>query len=182
MRTAPVGLGLLALGAILAGCANAAKQRARDREPLLRPPDRTLAQQLIDAEYVVAGTLIKVKDANVYESVGGGLLQLFGFGSEEPEAYQGKLLVDSTLIRGQPRTLRFMFFAPKGNRIPMAGTTAIWVLHRRVTWRRAECYGYRSGPNCPYDLLLALDSDDDVQPLGEWPRVRDILRTLRLIR
>ena len=32
---------------------------------------------------------------------------------------------------------------------------------------------------CPYDIGLALDSDDDVRPLAEWPRLRAVLGTLR---
>ena len=109
-------------------------------------------------------------------------LGLFGNKTVAPLAYTATIRVDSTLL-GQPRgTLWVTFFAPRGARTPAAGTSAIWVLHRRALWRLQRCaeqQGFTSTA-CPYDIGLALDSDDDVRPVDEWPRIRAILRALRL--
>jgi hypothetical protein len=145
-------------------------------------PDRLLGENLIDADRVVAGRLEDVDEAVEYERLGGLFLGLFGDKVVAPLAYTALIRVDSTLL-GHPRgTLGVTFFAPRGARTPAAGTTAIWVLHRRVLWRLKRCseqLGFTSTA-CPYDIGLALDSDDDVRPLDEWLRIRGILRTLRL--
>ena len=163
-------------------CGPAARQAARDRLPLVPQPDRLLGENLIEADRVVAGRLDDVEEAVEYERLGGLFLGLFGNKTVAPLAYTATIRVDSTLL-GQPRgTLWVTLFAPRGARTPAAGTSAIWVLHRRALWRLQRCaeqQGFTSTA-CPYDIGLALDSDDDVRPVGEWPRLRAILRALRL--
>src|SRR5207244_1931998 len=74
------------------------------------------------------------------------------------------------------------FFAPRGAPVPQAGDAAIWVLRRRPLWRLQRCSEQQSltSAACPYDIGLTLDSDDDIRPIAEWPRLRAVLRTLRL--
>jgi hypothetical protein len=174
--------GLVALGIALAGCAGGARRAARDRLVLVPPPDQVLGENLVDADHVVAGQLVDVDEAPEYERLGRLVLGLFGHKAVVSLAYNARIRVDSTLL-GRPRgALWITFFAPPGARIPGKGETAIWVLHRRVLWRLKRCseqQGFTS-TGCPYDLGLALDSDDDVHPLDDWSRIRDILRTLGL--
>ena len=181
-RATRLGASLAALGIALAACAGTAKQVARDRLSLVPARDRVLGENLIDAEHVVAGRLVAVDEAFEYERLGGLILGLFGNKAVVPLAYNAQVRVDSTLL-GRPRgALSITFFAPRGARIPAKGEAAIWVLHRRVLWRLNRCseqQGFTS-TGCPYDIGLALDSDDDVRPLDEWPRIRDVLRTLGL--
>ncbi len=171
-RTTRLGAGLVALGIALAACAGAAKRVARDRLSLVPARDRILGENLIDAEHVVAGRLVDLDEAFEYERLGGLLLGLFGNKAVVPLAYNAEVRVDSTLLGHERGTLSITFFAPRGARIPAQGETAIWVLHRRVLWRLQRCseqQGFTS-TGCPYDIGLALDSDDDVRPPGPGAR------------
>jgi hypothetical protein len=178
---ARLGAGLVALSIAVAACGGAARQAARDRLPLVPQRDRVLGENLLDAEQVVAGQLVALDEALEYERLGGLVLGLFGSQAVVPLAYNARIRVDSTLLGPVRKDLWITFFAPRGAPIPGPGQTAIWVLHRRVLWRLARCseqQGFTSTA-CPYDIGLALDSDDDVRPLDDWPRIRDLLRTLR---
>jgi len=94
-----------------------------------------------------------------------------------PEAYEAKIAVDSVLVGGgQPKRLWVTFFAPHGNRIPAIGASAIWIAHQRQLWRFAQASLYGT----PYDIGLALDSDDDIRPVGEWPLLRAVALKLQL--
>ena len=77
---------------------------------------------------------------------------------------------------GTPKRLYVTFFAPRGNRIPTVGESAIWIAHRRQLWRLAQSAQYGT----PYDIGLALDSDDDIRPVGEWPWLRAVAQKLQL--
>jgi len=68
------------------------------------------------------------------------------------------------------------FFAPRGNRLPTVGEDAIWIAHRRQLWRLAQSAQYGT----PYDIGLALDSDYDIRPVGEWPWLRAVAQKLQL--
>src|SRR2546427_11996954 len=83
----------------------------------------------------------------------------------------------TTLFRSKgdrPKHLYVVFFAPPGNRIPQVGMTALWIAHRRQLWRLAQKNQY----GVPFDVGLAFDSDDDVRPLTDWPRLAAIAHTL----
>ena len=177
------GLVVLGLACGAGGaCVPAARQAARGRLQLVPQPDRLLGENLIDAERVVAGRLADVDEAVEYERLGGLFVGLFGDTAVAPLAYTARIQVDSTLLGRPSGTLWVTFFAPRGVRTPVAGTTAIWVLHRRVLWRLKRCAEQQSFTStaCPYDIGLALDSDDDIRPSDEWLRIRAILRALRL--
>ncbi len=94
-----------------------------------------------------------------------------------PDAYEAKIAVDSVLVGGgQPKRLYITFFAPHGNRIPTVGEDAIWIAHQRQLWRFAQATVY----GAPYDIGLALDSDDDIRPVGEWSLLRTVALKLQL--
>jgi len=136
-----------------------------------------LGERLIDAQYVVAGKLDKVERADLYEPRGGWLMRALLHEAGAPEAYEAKIAVDSVLVGGgQPKRLYIVFFAPKGNRIPEVGQNAIWIAHRRELWRLAQASQYGT----PSDVGLALDSDDDVRPVDEWPALRAVAQQLQL--
>jgi hypothetical protein len=167
---------------ILAGCAAARRQAVRDRLPRVPEPDRPLASSLSDADLIVAGQLVAVEEADAYEPFGGFTFGPPGAKVVVPMAYNGELRVDSTLYGAARGTLRITFFAPRGTRGPGTGTTAVWVLHRRTLWRLRQCRERQAltSTACPYDLGWALDSDEDIRRLEEWPRLRSILETLGL--
>ncbi len=166
---------LAALVGLLAACATATASNRRARLTALpAPSDRIIGERLVDAHYVVAGRLVQVERAWVYEPLGGWLMRAL-FHDGAPEAYEAKIQVDSVLLGGgQPKRLYVMFFAPKGNHIPPVGSDAIWIAHERQLWRLSQ----RSMYGAPYDIGLALDSDDDIRPVAEWSRLADIARRL----
>jgi hypothetical protein len=173
----------LALAILVGGCAHAAGDTAVTRLQLVPEADRPLGEILLHADRVVAGRLLTVERAERYEPI--GQFNFGGTGSEHggtPQAYDGKLQVDSTLVGSVGRTVSFTFFAPKGAPIPRPDTTAIWVLHRRTLLLRQRCSEIQSmtSATCPYDVGLALDSDVDVRPLTDWPRLVALARTLGL--
>ena len=181
-----MGLGratwVAALAAAVVGCGAAAKSAARGRVALVPEPERPLAQRLIDADRVVAGQLLEVEEALEYEPLGSIRLGLGGAKAVVPLAYNAKIRVDSTLWGGSGATVWFTFFAPQGAGIPQPGRHAVWVLHRRALWRLKQCSEQQSltSAACPYDVGLALDSDDDIRPPEEWARLRTLARTLGL--
>jgi hypothetical protein len=164
----------ITIAALLTACASSSQWR--DRLPLLPAPgDRTIGERLVDAHYVVAGTLMHVERVQMYEARGGLLMRMLLQDAGPPEAYEAKIQVDSVLKGGgQPERLYVMFFAPRGNRIPPVGSSAIWIAHQRQLWRLAQSTLYGT----PYDIGLALDSDDDVRAITEWPRLVEIARRL----
>jgi hypothetical protein len=172
---------IVALVIAILGCAGSSTRAARERLALVPAPDRPLGERLIDADRVVAGRLLRVEKASEYEPLGSIVFGLFGAKVVVPSAYNAELRVDSTLLGKARPTLWITFFAARGARIPQPGDTAIWVLHRRVLWRLQQCGERQSltSTACPYDIGLALDSDDDVRPVAEWPRLRAVLGTLR---
>jgi hypothetical protein len=163
----------LLFAATLVACGGTAV--SRERLVLLpEKSDRVLGELLLDAHAVVAGTLVKVEDAWVYEPLGGWLMGMLT-GAASPNAYEATIAVDSVLKGGQPKRLYVVFFAPPGNRIPKVGMRALWVAHQRQLWRFAQ----KSQYGVPFDVGLAFDSDDDIRPLADWPRLAAIARTLQ---
>ncbi len=173
---------VVAIGLALAGCGAAKHSAARDRVALVPEPERPLAQRLVDADRVVAGELLEVQEALEYEPLGSIRLGLGGTKAVVPLAYNAKLRVDSTLWGRSGATVWFTFFAPQGAGIPQPGRKAIWLLHRRALWRLKQCSEQQSltSAACPYDVGLAVDSDDDIRPPDEWPGLRALARTLGL--
>lgn len=175
---------LLVLGAaLLAACPAATTTPAPDpRLAAVPEADRQLAESLLDAEQVVAGRLVSVAEAEEYERPGAFVFGVQGSKAVAALAYNGVLHVDSTLLGRPVVTLPITFFAAPKAAIPKQDTTAIWVLHRRVLWRLKECAERQSVTStaCPSDQGLALDSNDDVRPLTDWPRLRSIIGALGL--
>ena len=165
--------------AVLAACATTSRQISPDRLAALPESDRELAESLLDAEQVVAGRLVQVAEAPEYERLGQLVFGAGGTKATAALAYTGEIRVDSTLVGRPERALHITFFAPRGTAIPRQDTTAIWILHRRVLWRLRECAERQSVTStaCPSDNGLALDSDSDVRPLAEWPRLRSLVGT-----
>jgi hypothetical protein len=165
------------LAGLLVACASTSDSRNRLPVVLPAPGDRIIGERLVDAQYVVAGRLVHVQRMNRYERLGGWLARLLAHDEGPPEAYEAKIQVDSILKGGgQPKRLYVTFFAPRGNRIPPVGLSAIWITHRRELWRLAEASMYGT----PYDIGLALDSDDDIRPPGDWPWLREVAQKLQL--
>lgn len=162
------------IAGLLTACASSSAWR--ERLPLLHAPsDRIIGEQLIDAHYVVAGTLVHVERAHEYEPLGGWLMRALRRDQGPPRAYEAKIEVDSVLKGGgRPTRLYVTFFAPEGNQVPTVGANAIWIAHRRQLWRLAQASMY----GAPYDIGLALDSDADIRPMSEWPRLLEIARKL----
>ncbi len=175
---------VLVLGVtLLAACPAATTTPAPDRRLAAVPEaDRELAESLLDAEQVVAGRLVSVAEAEEYERPGSFVFGVQGSKAVAANAYNGVLHVDSTRLGRTARTLQITFFAAPKAAIPKQDTTAIWVLHRRVLWRLKECAERQSVTStaCPSDQGLALDSNDDVRPLADWPRLQSIIGTLGL--
>ena len=174
---------LVAGVALLAACPGpTTKPIPADRLAAVPEADRELAESLFTAEQVVAGRLVQVAEAQEYERPG---QLVFGGGGTKATvalAYSGEIRVDSTLVGRADRMLHVTFFAPRGAAIPRQDTTAIWILHRRVLWRLRECAERQSVTStaCPSDNGLALDSNSDVLPLADWPRLQALVGTLGL--
>ena len=173
---------LLALIVVALGCASSGPDTAARLE-VVPEADRPLGAALLDADRVVAGRLMTVARAPEYEPI--GVFNFAGPGAQRGGAafaYDATLRVDSTLFGGQSPTVAFTFFAPKDAPIPHPDSSAIWVLHRRTLWLLRRCSEIQSltSAACPYDVGLALDSDADVRPLAEWPRLEALARTLGL--
>ncbi len=168
--------------ALVAACATATKQISPDRLSALPESDRELAESLFDAEQVVAGRLVQVAEAQEYERPGQLVFGAGGTKATAALAYSGEIRVDSTLVGRSGRTVPITFFAPRGAAIPRQDTTAIWILHRRVLWRLKECAERQSVTStaCPSDNGLALDSNSDIRPLAEWPRLQALIGVLGL--
>jgi hypothetical protein len=173
----------LALGAAFgAACATATRQPPTDALASVPAPDRQLAESLIDAEQVVAGRLMQVAEAEEYERPGELVFGVGGAKAPAARAFRGEIRVDSTLLGPAARMLHITFFAARGAAIPRQDTTAVWVLHRRTLWRLKECAERQAvtSTGCNADQGLALDSDSDVRPLGDWPHLRSLVATLGL--
>jgi hypothetical protein len=170
--------------ALVAACATATQQISPDRLAALPQSDRELAESLFDAEQVVAGRLVQVAEAPEYERPGQLVFGAAGTKATAALAYSGQIRVDSTLVGRGDHMLHVTFFAPRGTPVPRQDTTAIWILHRRVLWRLKECAERQSVTStaCPSDSGLALDSDADVRPLAEWPRLQSLVGALGLER
>jgi len=165
------------LAGLLAACAASSTEWQERLTVLPAPGDRLIGERLIDAQYVVAGRLEHVERADLYEPHGGWLMRMLFHDQGAPEAYEAKIQVDSVLKGGgAPKRLYVTFFAPRGNRLPTVGEDAIWIAHRRQLWRLAQSAQYGT----PYDIGLALDSDDDIRPVGEWPWLRAVAQKLQL--
>jgi hypothetical protein len=172
---------LVASVALLAACPGATtKPIPADRLAAVPEGDRELAESLYDAEQIVAGRLVSVSEAVEYERPGQLVFGVQGSKAVAALAYKGVVRVDSTLLGPAARTLEIFFFAAPKAAIPKEDTTAIWVLHRRVLWRLQECAERQSVTStaCPSDPGLALDSNDDVRPLAEWPHLRSLVDAL----
>src|SRR5205085_2206233 len=139
--------------------------------------DRELAESLFDAEQVVAGRLVQIAEAQEYERPGQLVFGAGGTKATAALAYSAEIRVDSTLVGRSGPTVPITFFAPRGAAIPRQDTTAIWILHRRVLWHLKECAERQSVTStaCPSDNGLALDSNSDIRPLAEWPRLRALV-------
>ena len=176
--------GVLAGVALVAACATATQQLSPDRLSALPESDRELAESLFDAEQVVAGRLVQIAEALEYERPGQLVFGAAGAKATAALAYSGEIRVDSTLMGRADRMLRVTFFAPRGAAIPRQDTTAIWILHRRVLWRLKECAERQSVTStaCGSDNGLALDSNSDIRPLAEWPRLQSLIGALGLDR
>ena len=173
---------LLALTVAALACASSGPDRTA-RLAVVPEADRPLGAALLDAERVVAGRLMTVARAPEYEPL--GVFNFSGPGAQQGGAalaYAATLRVDSTLFGGQGPSVGFTFFAPKNAPIPHPDSSAIWVLHRRTLWLLRRCSEIQSltSAACPYDVGLALDSDADVRPLADWPRLAALARTLGL--
>src|SRR5438552_18932914 len=96
---------LVALAGLLVACAGGSSQWQRERLTALpKAGDRILGERLIDAQYVVAGRIVDVERAILYEQRGGGVMRALLHDDGPPEAYDAEIAVDAVLGGGGTRT------------------------------------------------------------------------------
>src|SRR2546421_742174 len=75
-----------------------------------------------------------------------------------------------------------MFFRLGPGLHPALGDSAVWVLHRDAVYPYLVCAqrAALTSTGCVSEPSFILESDDDVLPLSEWPRVQRLLQALNL--
>jgi len=99
----------------------------------------------------VYGTLVRIEENDDYQQGCRLFCRLMG-GQEGPRAYEA-VVVDTI-----EKKHRFMFFAPKGNRIPVLGTVAHWHLHPMNVKNFSKANAYL----VPEEFTWVLTSDEDI--------------------
>lgn len=135
------------------------------------PPvnDSVLVRWLEEATLAGTGTLTGAWHADQYEPL--------GFMQHYREAYIGRIEFDS-LVKGSKRKAEVVYFAPKGNGIPVPGQYAFWIIRFRSVLPLKLCSEHGLGEyGCRAlgDYRYALDSDSDVLPAGVLDRARRLL-------
>src|SRR2546422_4156222 len=105
---------LVALAGLLAACAGGSSQWQRERLTALpKPGDRILGERLIDAHYVVAGRIVDVERAILYEQRGGWLMRALFHDEGTPEAYEAKIDRKSTRLNSSHGYISYAVFCLK---------------------------------------------------------------------
>ena len=84
------------------------------------------------------------------------------------------------LKKAHPQALMFFRLGPGPH--PAPGDSAVWVLHRDAVFPYLVCAqrAALTTTGCVSEPSFILESDDDMLPLSEWPRVQRLLQALNL--
>jgi hypothetical protein len=159
---------------VLSACA-VSHRTAVDRVPLTPPSDHILAGRLATADVVVAGVLTTAQRDIRYEAPCGIIAHIMRR-CDETEAFDARIRA----LDGHEWTLMFFRLGPGPH--PAPGDSAVWVLHRDAVYPYLVCAqrAALTSMGCVSEPSFILESDDDMLPLSEWPRVQRLLQTLNL--
>jgi len=159
---------------VLAACA-VSHRTALDRVPLTAPSDHILAGRLATADVVVAGVLTRAQRDIRYEAPCGIIAHIMRR-CDDTEAFDARIRA----FDGHEWTLMFFRLGPGPH--PAPGDSAVWVLHRDAVFPYLVCAqrAALTSTGCVSEPSFILESDDDMLPLSEWPRVQRLLQTLNL--
>jgi len=169
-------LGAAASVLLLALSACAVSHRAAlDRVPLTAPSDHVLAGRLATADVVVAGVLTRAQRDIRYEAPCGIIAHVM-HRCDDTQAYDARIRA----FDGHEWSLMFFRLGPGPH--PALGDSAVWVLHRDAIYQYLVCAqrAALTSTGCVSEPSFILESDDDVLPLSEWPRVQRLLQALNL--
>jgi hypothetical protein len=158
----------------LSACA-VSHRTALDRVPLTAPSDHILAGRLATADVVVAGVLTRAQRDIRYEAPCGIIAQIMRR-CDETQAYDARIRA----FDGHEWTLMFFRLGPGPH--PAPGDSAVWVLHRDAVFPYLVCAqrAALTSTGCVSEPSFILESDEDMLPLSEWPRVQRLLQALNL--
>ena len=159
---------------VLSACA-VSHHPAVDRVRLTPPADHILAGRLATADVVVAGVLTRAQRDIRYEAPCGIIAHIMRR-CDETEAYDARIKA----FDGHEWTLMFFRLGPGPH--PAPGDSAVWVLHRDAVYPYLVCAqrAALTSTGCVSEPSFILESDDDMLPLSEWPRVQRLLQALNL--
>jgi len=171
---ARVGTAASVLLLVLSACA-VSHRTALDRVPLMPPSDHILAGRLAAADVVVAGVLTRAQRDIRYEAPCGIIAHIMRR-CDETQAYDARIRA----FDGHEWSLMFFRLGPGPH--PALGDSAVWVLHRDAIYQYLVCAqrAALTSTGCVSEPSFILESDDDVLPLSEWPRVQRLLQALNL--
>ena len=159
---------------VLSACA-VSHHAALDRVPLTPASDHALAGRLASADVVVAGVLTRAQRDIRYEAPCGIIAHIMRR-CDDTQAYDARIRA----FDGHEWTLMFFRLGPGPH--PAPGDSAVWVLHRDEVYPYLVCAqrAALTSTGCVSEPSFILESDDDMLPLSEWPRVQRLLQTLNL--
>jgi len=159
---------------LLSACA-ISHRTALDRVPLTPASDHVLAGRLATADVVVAGVLTRAQRDIRYEAPCGIIAHIMRR-CDETQAYDARIRA----FDGHEWSLMFFRLGPGPH--PALGDSAVWVLHRDAIYPYLVCAqrAALTSTGCVSEPSFILESDDDVLPLSEWPRVQRLLQALNL--
>src|SRR5438105_812166 len=165
-------VGVLVL--VLSACA-VSHHPALDRVRLTPPADHVLAGRLAAADVVVAGVLTRAQRDIRYEAPCGIIAHIMRR-CDDTEAYDARIKA----FDGHEWTLMFFRLGPGPH--PAPGDSAVWVLHRDAVFPYLVCAqrAALTRTGCVRAPSFILESDDDMLPLREGPRVQRLLHALHL--
>lgn len=161
------------VGALVAGCAHVTHDAAVARAARLPATDHALAGRLAVADAIVAGVLTKAQRDIRYEAPCGIIAHVM-HSCDDTQAYDARIRA----FDGHDWELMFFRLGPGPH--PALGDSAVWVLHRDAVYPYLTCAQRvaLTSTGCLGQPSFVLESDDDVLPLSEWPRVQRLLAAL----
>jgi ribosomal protein S26 len=160
---------------ILCSACAVSRHAAIDRVRLTPPSDHALAGRLATADVIVAGVLTKAQRDIDYETPCGIIAHILRR-CDDTQAYAARIRA----FDGHEWSLMFFRLGPGPH--PAQGDSAVWVLHRDAVYPYLVCAqrAALTSTGCLSEPSFVLESDDDVLPLSEWPRVQRLLQALNL--
>jgi len=159
---------------VVSACA-VSHRTALDRVPLTPASDHILAGRLATADVVVAGVLTRAQRDIRYEAPCGIIARIMRR-CDDTQAYDARIRA----FDGHEWSLMFFRLGPGPH--PAPGDSAVWVLHRDAVFPYLVCAqrAALTSTGCVSEPSFILESDDDMLPLSEWPRVQRLLQALNL--